>query len=615
MMKQCKFSLVIGVALSVATSAVGRNASELCPADVDAKCLEAIADHVISEQPEQAQRQTLALDYAAWLVSKTPGHAGRLVQEFSDGAGWQSLRSVANRFAEAGQTEEAATLIWAALEARARDPNPSVKVLDMLLMAEDAADINDLDLARRIHGAIIPYLSGEISGVLPFAKDLRLARLMSLYGWPEDAHTVLDEVYGQLPQMQQESLSYGFTLTGLVTVAVLSGRHDLQQRLEADIATLLMRADPQVQNDVRKSHVRALTEAGLIEEAKSQAARYGLDFDVTVQHVPDMFLRRESEYFPGIAADTLRRFEAMFSAVESPALKADFLAHLVSQMNQDKQYDGLDGLLASVADQALPADLVGQLMISYARERADAQTAADLYFSERPGFVVKFPSSGTFRWQYPLSLTARGLLEAGDLERGGELADEVLELWHADQSDLRVLDSLLVEALAAAGDARRVGEWYSASDEPDHQMYVLIAALRAKVNSGQFQEVSSGRSQLNDMLSLFSDAEREPPAFWPPNWPYLTLREEAANELSQLDETIAIALARDGQLTEARRLLETLSDDEAYPWRAHLEFARATARVGNIDQAVVIKRTILDQLLDGGIETRQLPFVANAMLQ
>lgn len=126
-----------------------------CPAKIDTSCLEAIADRVISEQPEEAQRQALALDYAAVLLSKTPDHASRLVQEFSQEASWQSLRRIANQFAEAGQKEEAATLIWAALEARAQDPNPRNKVLDMLLMVENAAAIDDLDLARRIHGAIV----------------------------------------------------------------------------------------------------------------------------------------------------------------------------------------------------------------------------------------------------------------------------------------------------------------------------------------------------------------------------------------------------------------------------------------------------------------------------
>lgn len=614
-MKKFKLSLFFGVVLNVATSASGQNASMFCPAEIDTACLEALADHIMSEQPEEAQRQTLALDYAAVLLSKTPDHASRLVQEFSQGAGWRSLRRIGNKFAEAGQTEEAASLIWAALEARAKDPNPRAKVLDMLLMVEDAADTDDLDLARRIHGAIVSHLPGELSGFVPFSDELRLTRLMSLYGWPEDAHAILDTVYGQLPQMPQESWNYGYTLTRLVTVAALSGHHDLHQRLEADIAALLMSADPHVQNDVGKAHVTALTEAGLIEQATSQTEKYGLDFDLTVQNVPHMFLTQESEYFPGIASDTLRRFEAMYAAVESPAMKADFLAKLASRMIQDKQYDGLDGLLTRVTDQTVRADLVRQLMIYHARERDDAQTAADLYFSERPEFVAKFPNLGTFLGQYPLSLTARGLLEAGDLERGGEIADEVLELWHADQSDRRRLDSLLVGALAAAGDEKRVGEWYSASDEPGHQMDVLITSLRAKVNFGQFQEVSSAQTQLNDMLPLFSDAERDPPAFWPQNQPYPTLREEVADKLSRLDETIAIALVRDGQLTEARRMLDTLNDGETYPWRARLEFAMATARVGNIDQAVEIKRAILDRLLQGGIETRQLPYVVNAMLQ
>ncbi|MEM9844029.1 MAG: hypothetical protein AAF965_04465 [Pseudomonadota bacterium] len=614
-MKHFKFCLALGVTLSVATSAIGQNASDFCPADIDAACLEAVADHVISKQPQEAQRQTLALDYAAVLLSKTPDHASRLVQEFSQGADWRSLRRIGNRFADAGQTEQAASLIWAAVEARAQDPNPRAKALDMLLMVEDAADINDLDLARRIHGAIVPHLPGELSGFVPFSEELRLTRLMSLYGWPEDAHTILDQIYGQLPEMPQESLNYGLTLTRLVTVAVLTGHHDLHQKLEADIRALLMRADRQVQNDVQQAHVTALAEAGLIEQAKVLTTKYGLNFDLTIQNVPHLFLTKESEYFPGIAVDTLRRFEAMFAAVENPATQADFLAKLASRMIQDKQYDGLDGLLARVTDQTLRADLVRELIIYHAREREDYQTAADLYFSERPEFVAKFPSLGTFRGQYPLSLTARGLLESGDLERGGEIADEVLKLWQTDQSDGRRLDALLVGALAKIGDNERLGQWYSASDEPRHQMDVLISALRAQVNSGQFQEVSSVQTQLNEMLPLFSDAERDAPVYWPEDQPYPTLREEAAEKLLRLNESIIIALARTDQPSEARRLLEALNNGDVYPWRAQLEVARATARAGENNQASEANRAILDQLLQGGIETRQLPYVVNAMLQ
>ena len=74
-------------------------------------------------------------------------------------------------------------------------------------------------------------------------------------------------------------------------------------------------------------------------------------------------------------------------------------------------------------------------------------------------------------------------------------------------------------------------------------------------------------------------------------------------------------MARVDQPIEARRILETLDNGETYRWRAHLESAEAAVRAGGKDQAVETKRAILDQLLQGGIEAKQLPYVVNAMLQ
>ncbi len=613
-MKGSRLSLVLGIALSIVTPAIGQDAAVLCPVEIDTMCLETIADHVIAAQPEEAQRQSLALNYAAVLVSKTPDHASRLIREFSQGANCYSLMRAADSLAAGGQTEEAAGLIWAAAEARAQDPELRAKVLDMLLLVEDAAKINDLALARRILGTIVPYLPGDYYELVPFSDALRLTRLMSLYGWPEDAHPILDAVYALLPNMVQDSRVYGVTLTRLMTVAVLSGQHDLHQKLEVDISHFLMRAVPRVQNEVKRSYVTALAKAGLIEQATARAAEYGLDFDETIRHVPHPFFGEESDYYPGIADDTLRRFEAILAAVKSPAIKAEFLAELAGKMIENKQYDGLDGLLERVTDPALRGDLVRELMIYHARERDDAHTAANLYFAEKPEFVANPFNSGTLLARYPLSLTAQGLLEAGDLERGGELADEVLKLWLADQSNRRRLETLLVGALATVGDRKRVNEWYTASDDPGHKMDVLIAVARAQANAGEFGEINSIRAQLTELFSQLPDVERSAPAFWPEGLPYLTPREELTARLAGLDESIAIALAKADQPIKARKILEAREGANTYPWRAELEIANAVARGGDKDQAADIKRAILDQLLQGGIDARSLPYVINAML-
>lgn len=640
-MKQFSFSLAVLAVLSLATSATAQNTFELCPVDIDAACLEAIADHVITDQPTITDRQVLALRYANTLMSKAPNHARRLIETFSHGADWQTLRSIAGQYSENGQTADAAMLILAATESTAKDTNPSDKIYNMLILAEDAAKIGEFDLTRRIHNTIIPHLPGRLDTNIPLKEELRLARLMTLYGWPQDAHPVLDAAYTMSKQIPQDSLDYGYTLTRLVNVSILSGHHALRQQLEADIAVFLTRAEPHIQTNVIKEHITALVKAGKIEDAKETADEYGLVFDQAVQYEAHFFLEAESGYFPGIPDSSLRRFEAMFVEIKRPNLQTQFLDALARQMVDERMFDDLEAVLDRTTDPKLRSYIVRELMIYHAQKQGDAKTAADLYFSERPQIVRDFLVFGTFREQHALNLTASGLLEAGDLERGGQLADEVFKLWTEDQSDRRSLPTSLFQALAIAGDEDRIGIWYAALDDPNDKMEVLIWSLYTQVDAGQFDKVGPVREQLKGLVPLFSDVQRNNvTSFLAAGLHNPTQREVALKKLYHLDIAIVLALfrfnhsaqARDlleeievekatlisifaafGDLDQARTLFEEMKMDETYPLVAHMEILDATIRAGDTDQANIEKHAILDNLLLGTIEAQHMIYIADLM--
>lgn len=591
-----KLCLAVLTTLALTTSVQGKTAYDFCPTYINASCLDNIAEHFITGVADTSERQKLVLEYAKMMTPKAPDQAARLINKHTKHADWESLRRLANAFAKVGHTKEAARFIWSATQARANDPNSRVKVLDMLLMVEDAADIKDLILARRIHNAIVPHLPGNTGGFVPLSDELRVARLMALYGWPKDAHPFLEAAYSQLKTLPQDSQNYGFTLTRFVTVLALTGHNKIYQQAKADISRFLTVAKPNIRHQVKRSYITALVQAGKIKDAKVKATEYGLDFDKTIQNVPHLFFQNESEYFPGIPDDTLRRFEAMLAAVESPTLKATFITKLASRMIQDKQFDKLDTLLDRVKDPKFRSDLVLELMIYHGRERKDAKTAADLYFAEKPKLTPKLPQLGTFLQRYPLSLTASGLLKTGDIKRGGQLADVVFRLWNADKSNHRRLEILLIGALAVAGDADRVNMWYAASNDPGHKMGVLFWTLHAQVNAGKFSNKDDILKQAKELLPLISNEVRG-----------------GRSMLDELRIEIVMALAKHDRLAEAKKALAALGEREKHLWRAELAIAKAAARAGDINLANATKRAILNKLLDGAIEMHQMPYVINAM--
>ncbi len=613
----CKFCLLALASLGLGAPVQAQSAVEFCPADIDASCLSAVADHIINAETDPTARRELALRYAAMLLPKAPDHAIRLTETYTANADWRSLRRMADAFAAAGQTEPAGKLIWAATETLAEAPATSrYKALDMLPMAEDAAEIGDMDLARRIHGAVAPHLPKERGRHITLSKGLRLARLMALYGWPEDAHPILETLYQTAKSVPQDSQQYGLLLTHLTSVSVLTEYDKLHRKAENDISEFLDIAAPEARKLVQSSHVTALAEAGRVEDAIGRAREYGLSFDTAIQNMSSLlfqdtsmlFLETESDYFPRISDDTLRRYEAMLTAIESPTLKAVFLQNLARHILRERHDEGIDTLLDRVTDPRQRSVLVLQLMLYHADERKDAATAADLYFSEMPSLIPGVPSLG----RYEISLTAQGLLEAGDPGRGGQLADVVLRLWSADRDNRRRVDRALVAALAAAGDEGRVTKWFEASDDPAHKLDVLVWSLRGQANAGRFGNKDIVFAQLEDLLPLISDAKREPPAYWPKDRPNPSPKEEARNNVNRLRADVVAALAEHDRLAEATDAFAGISDDELYPWRAQLAIANAFARTANTQKATEAKRVILDKALDGTIG-EQMPAMINAM--
>ncbi|GGO56285.1 hypothetical protein SAMN05444398_10546 [Roseovarius pacificus] len=613
-----KLCLLALATLGLGAPAQAQSAVEFCPADIDASCLSAVADHIINAEADPTARRELALRYAAMLLPKAPDHATRLIETYTANADWRSLRRMADAFAAAGQTEPAGKLIWAATETLAEAPPTSrYKALDMLPMAEDAAEIGDMDLARRIHGAVAPHLPKERGRHITLSKGLRLARLMALYGWPEDAHPILETLYQTAKSVPQDSQQYGLLLTHLTSVSVLAEYDKLHRKAENDISEFLDLAAPKARKLVQSSHVTALAEAGRVEDAIGRAREYGLSFDTAIQNMSSLlfqdtsmlFLETESDYFPRISDDTLRRYEAMLTAIESPALKAVFLQNLARHILTERHDEGIDTLLDRVTDPRQRSVLVFQLMLYHADERKDAATAADLYFSEMPSLIPEVPSLG----QYEISLTAQGVLEAGDVERGGQLADVVLRLWIADHKNRhRRVDRALVAALAAAGDEDRVTMWSEASDDPGHKLDVLAWSLRGQANAGRFGNKDIIFGQLEDLLPLISDTKDEPPAYWPKDRPNPTPREMARNTVNSLRADMVAALAEHDRLAEAADAFAEISDNEPYPWRAQLAIANAFARTANTQEATEAKRVILDKALDGTIG-EQMPAMINAM--
>lgn len=586
-----------------------KSASDFCPKEIDVNCLEAIADRIISAQSDKPARSELALAYATTLLPKGMDHAASTIEKYSADADWRALRRVFDAFAQHGQADVAEEYLWRSAEARANDPTKRFKVLDMLLLAEDAAEFGNLPLARRVHLAAVSQLEAQLDEPVPFSDHLRLSRLMVLYGWPEDAHAVLEDVYAQTAMLAEDTQALGITLNSILTVALLAGHEDLSEQVAADISAIVLNPDRTAGLYVREGQISALAQAGFVEEAKAQAKTSGIDFDAQVGKALARLLDHETSYYPGFSEDTLRRFDAILGAVESPEFKAESLALLANRMMRQDYFDGIEDLLSLVEDPNLRSELVLELMTYHARERKDPKTAADLYFDLGPEIMPINPSKGTLLQRYPLSVTAIGLLEAGDLERGGQLSDIILTLWAFDLSEHRRAEGLLVGALAAAGDTERFDQWYSASDDPIHKMEVLYWAERARIKSGQFNQYPGTIEKMSEVLPLISDEPRQQPSYLPKEWASLSLRGEEALKIRGLEEDLITALLDAGDLPAAMEKFRAHEEGGPVRWNLYLAIAQEFDSTGQTEEAFARKSAVLGRLLSGETAASEMPYI------
>jgi hypothetical protein len=611
-----KIGLIVQIFAGISVLALpvsADRASQFCPITITEHCLADIADRVIADQSDEDDRAALALLYVDVTESRLARSDLTTINADTQDGDWRSLRRSGRALGNTDQFDEAHDLLWAAAQTRANDPNERVKILDILLIAEDAADIDDLALARAVHELAAQHLPGTLDGFVPFSEEIRLARLLALYGWPEVAHSFLDTLYPKLREMPTESQTYGYTLTRLIEIFILVSHDVLLAQAEADLAVFLQKVDPEICGVVQKEYVASLARAGRVASAQEYAAAHGIEFSEALRNASHFFLQYGSEYYPGIPDDILRRFELMLAAIDDPEIKGAFMTNLASQMIQDKQYTGIQELLDRVEDTKARSEMVFSLMTYHAREKEDAKTAADLFFAEDVSLTPRFPRMGTFLQRYPISLTARGLLEDGDMDRSVLLADLVLELWLNDQSERRSLDTLLIGALAKVDEPGRVDMWIAASDDPTHRISVVIEAASYRARAGLPVDRDKVTSFSEDLLPLITGIAPPSPSWWPENRPYPSPREEAQQMIQRLDAEIVTGLAEKGSLDDARQAFADIQNMEPYPWLAQFALADAEVADGQVERAHKQRLAVLDLLLSGQIEAGEMPTILDAI--
>ena len=513
------------------TPAWSQTARDFCPEALTTDCLQAVADHLIEKQPEGRARASMAVEYARQIAALQPDKAMALIRANGFGADETSLRILADFMTEQGQEAAAREILLMARQTRVDDPRPDVKVLDLLYTAGEMAKAGHLDLTKETQIIAAGFLPGDAGDFVPFSEELRLARLMGLYGWPEESEPWFTAAYDRMTEIPEGSFNRGFTLARFMGVARIIGNTALAERAARDLAAFYETAAPEVKQQVRSSEVIALAESGQVAEAKSKAKAYGITLVDTLANSPGLFLDQETDYVPGMFSDTRDRYEQMAAALETDAAKGVFLTALARKLIYQKLYAEVETLLPRVTDPAARSSMVLELMTYFAREKNEPARAADLYFSELVNLTPRSVLLGTFLERYPLALTAEGLWESGDFKRAETLTATVLDLWLADQSEDRDVHLTLISAMAQAGQDRLIAQWLDAAPLPKDRIDTLEWAARGRAQKGDFDGSQNYLSQAEAQLVLLSNDPPVPPSWWPKDRPMPSEREAAAGSL------------------------------------------------------------------------------------
>jgi hypothetical protein len=186
------------MSLPFSISARAQTARDFCPEALTENCLQAVADHVIETQPEGRPRASMVVEYARQIAAMQPDKAMALIRANGSGADEISLRLLADLMVEQGQEAAAREIFLMARQTRVDDPRPDVKVLDLLYTAGEMAKDGHLDLTKETHIIAVGFLPGDAAGFVPFSQELRLARLMGLFGWPDATEPWFTAAYDRM---------------------------------------------------------------------------------------------------------------------------------------------------------------------------------------------------------------------------------------------------------------------------------------------------------------------------------------------------------------------------------------------------------------------------------
>jgi hypothetical protein len=528
--------------------------------------------------------------------------------------GGLGLQILAADMAELGMEDAARTIFRMARQNLVDDPNSNLKVVHLLFMAKGMHHAGFLDLVRETHGIAVEFLPTEIEAFVPFQDHLRLARLMWLYGWPEDSAPWLAATYDRIAEIPVDTRERGMAITSFAGMAWLMGDGALADRAAADLADFYRTAPADVVWSVRGEELRNLAEAGFAAEARARATAYGLSLDTKFSGMAKLFLDGETDYVFGMFTSTEARFEGIIAALDSPDVRDQFLVTMGRQLIDMGRGDAAEAILPRITTPAARSEMVLALMRYIARDLADPARAADLYFSAPVDLMPPFARLGTYLQRGPLADTAIALWESGDTTRATILSETVRQLWIADETDNPHLDAILISAIAEAGQYAAIDQWLAIVSTPQDRIEILEWAARGAAKGGDFDASRRYLTAAESVLPAIPDA---PPArftFTPPGFVVPTERETAAESLARAAVVMIREMARQDQPDRARAETAARGIDPIVDWRIAHDIAQADMRAGATNAMDDVAWTLLDNLLSATIAPDQAPWVITALM-
>ena len=605
--------LFLGV--SLVSAAHGRTAQDFCGDTITDACLDAIADHMIATMPDtDGQRAGMVRRYVGAIAERQPDRALELITTHGAQMRAVSLRLLAVDLAALGMDDAARMIFRIVLQNQRDEPENRLKVLNLLFTAGEMHSAGFLDLVRETHRAAAEFLPTEIEPFTPFSDHLRLARLMWLYGWPEDSAPWLAATYDRIAEIPEGTRERGMAIASFAGIAWLMGDRALADRAVADLADFYRTAPADIVTSVRNEELRNLAEAGFAAEAHARATAYGLSLDIVFSGMATLFLDGETDYVFGMFPSTEARFEGIVAALDSPDVRDQFRVAMGRHLIEIDRIDDVEALLLSISTPAARSEIVLALMRYIARDLADPARAAALYFSAPIDVTPPFARFGTYLQRGPLADTAIALWESGDTTRAAILSETVRQLWIADETDNPHLHSLLISALAEAGQYASVDQWLDIVSTPQDRIEILEWAARGAAKAGDFD---ASQRYLVTAESVLPEIPDTPPSLFtstPPGFVVPTERETTAQSLAWAAVFMIREMARQDLPDRARAEVAARGIDPAVEWRTTLDIAQAEARAGAPDASTDAAWFLLDKVLSMQIAPDQAALVITALM-